>query len=147
MQAAIRWTGGAALGIAVTCLLGVAAQSHFALETLGPSIGPITVQDRLTMIGADLTGFGPRYAMLVGGASVVTYAAAALIARFAPSVRVLVGITAGVVGVLAVVLGLEAAFGQPVLKGAANPIGLGAQALAGGVGGLLFALISAPKRG
>jgi hypothetical protein len=141
-----RWIIAAAAGIAATCLLGLVAQSHFALESLGAAVGPISLADRFTMIGADLVGLGPTYGTLVGGTLLVLFGAASLIARLAPATRVVVAALAGLIGVVAVVMGLEAVFGQPVLKGAASPVGLAAQAAAGLIGGLVFAIVSAPKR-
>lgn len=146
MAGFIRWIGAAMAAIFVTGVLGVAAQSHFTLESLGPSIGPVSLVDRAAMIGADLVGFGPVYFLLVGGASLIAYLLASLLARFAPALRVIASVLAGIAGVLGVVMGLEAAMGLPILKGAASPLGLAAQAGAGLIGGLIFAVLSAPRR-
>lgn len=140
-----RWLAAFAVALGLTVVLGIGAQSHFTLESLGASAGPITMQDRLAMFGADLKGFAPRYAMLVGAASLATYALATVAMRFLPAARWVLAPLAGAGGVLAVIFGLEAAFGQPVLKGAIGPMALLAQALAGAAGGALFALLSPVK--
>jgi hypothetical protein len=142
---AARWVLGFVAALALTTILGTSAQAHFVLEGLGAAAGPVTLYDRLSMIWADLQGFGPRYAMLVGAASLITYGAATLLGRWLPAWRVAFLALAGAGAVLAVVMGLEAAFGQPVLKGAQGIMGLLAQGLAGAIGALAFVGLAPPK--
>lgn len=142
-----RWVLAWAAGAAFACLLGVTASAHFVAEGLAAIAGPIALNDRLAMIGADLIGFAPTYGLLIGAALLVAFAAASAMAHFAPSAWFVLCVLAGALGVAGVVAGLHMMFGVPVLAGAREPLGLAAQGLAGAFGGGVFATVArAPKQ-
>lgn len=144
--AGLQWIAALAVAALIAGGLGAAAMGQFGLASMGAALGDLTWQDRLSVLLHDLQNFGPRYVMLIAGASLATYLIATVGAHFAPGLRLVLFVIAGAAGVLAVVFGLEALFGQPVLKGAQGGMPLAAQALAGALGGVAMARLSRLKR-
>jgi hypothetical protein len=124
-------------------LLGVTASAQVVLAGLAEAGAAATLSERLTVAGQDLAGLGPVYLGLVAAAMLILFT----VARFlGPALWTPALILAGTGAVLAVVQGLEAAFGVPVISGARTAPGLLLQGLAGVSGGLVFRLIAGPLR-
>lgn len=142
----VRVLGPFVLGVLCAAILSSAASSWFVLDELAQLGAPTSGPERLTAIAKDFVGLAPALVPLLAGASAVAYGAAWALSRLVPRLS---GVFFGLLGAgasIAVVMGLETIIGQPVIAGARTGAGLGAQALAGAIGGLIFALALGPPK-
>ena len=75
-------------------------------------------------------------------ALLIAFSLAAIVIRFLPNLRILGFVVAGIVGVLALVLFFSAFLGTNPIAVTRSSLGLLSQCGAGGMGGLVYALVS-----
>lgn len=94
----------------------------------------------------DLTHFGTLYAIFIFLALAIAFSVASGVFKLAGFGRTIVYSVAGAAAMFVMLWAMEQVFfGVPIVAGARDGMGLILQMLAGGIGGFIFARMSAPK--
>lgn len=136
---------GFALAVLVTAALSSLIQTlrvHAGLSAMGVEI-PLGL--RLSAISHDLLGFAPTYAAIVAAGFLIAFLVVGLIRRYASRAGRWLHALAGGAAILTALLTMEALLGMSVIAGARGTLGIALFALAGVIGGALFARISAKR--
>lgn len=134
---------GFILAVAATAILATAFSTQFVLAGLSRFGTEIDMGMRLEMTLQDIAGMGPVYGILIALGFLIAFGVAALTLRLLPAWRAGVYMAAGAGALCAILLGAEQAFfGNQIISGARDTAGIIAQAVAGGVGGWLFARLT-----
>lgn len=142
----VRIAAAFLIAVLAMAALGAIAQTLFVLAGLWGLGADIGLGDAASMIGADLFGFGPLYAALIGMAFVIAFLAAALTARLTPPPRMLIFTLAGGTAIAVMLLLMEQVFfGVPVIAGARSAAGFAVQCAIGALSGALFAMLTAKR--
>jgi hypothetical protein len=128
--------------LAVTVLVA-AAGSQITLNALGV---PVTPGDRLTVAVADVAGAGPTLALFFAPLLLALLAIAGLAVRFVLFRRIVLFGLAGAGAVAAVLIILGAVFPMPALAAARTIEGAQVLAVAGFLGGLVYAFFGPRSR-
>ena len=102
----------------------------------------ISFSDRLGAASHDLFSMTGMYLPIMLVALLVAFSLAAIVIRFLPNLRILGFVVAGTVGVLALVLFFSSFLGTNPIAVTRSSLGLLSQCGAGGMGGLVYALVS-----
>ena len=102
----------------------------------------ISFSDRLAAASHDLLSMTGMYLPIMLVALLVAFSLAAIVIRFLPNLRTLGFVLAGMVGVLAMVLFFSSFLGTNPIAVTRSSLGLLSQCGAGGIGGLVYALVS-----
>ena len=102
----------------------------------------ISFSDRLGAASHDLISMTGMYLPIMLIALLVAFSLAAIVIRFLPKLRTLGFVVAGIVGVLALVLFFSSFLGTNPIAVTRSSLGLLSQCGAGGMGGLVYALVS-----
>ena len=102
----------------------------------------ISFSDRFGAASHDLLSMTGMYFPIMLVALLVAFSLAAIVIRFLPNLRILGFVVAGTVGVLALVLFFSAFLGTNPIAVTRSLLGLLSQCGAGGMGGLVYALVS-----
>ena len=102
----------------------------------------ISFSDRLGAASHDLISMTGMYLPIMLIALLVAFSLAAIVIRFLPNLRTLGFVVAGIVGVLALVLFFSSFLGTNPIAVTRSSLGLLSQCGAGGMGGLVYALVS-----
>ena len=102
----------------------------------------ISFSDRLGAALHDLLSMTGMYLPIMLVALLVAFSLAAIVIRFLPNLRTLGFVVAGTVGVLALVLFFSSFLGTNPIAVTRSSLGLLSQCGAGGMGGLVYALVS-----
>ena len=102
----------------------------------------ISFSDRLAAASHDLLSMTGMYLPIMLVALLVAFSLAAIVIRFLPNLRTLGFVLAGMVGVLALVLFFSSFLGTNPIAVTRSSLGLLSQCGAGGIGGLVYALVS-----
>ena len=102
----------------------------------------ISFSDRLGAALHDLLSMTGMYLPIMLVALLVAFSLAAIVIRFLPNLRILGFVVAGTVGVLALVLFFSSFLGTNPIAVTRSSLGLLSQCGAGGIGGLVYALVS-----
>ena len=102
----------------------------------------ISFSDRLAAASHDLLSMTGMYLPIMLVALLVAFSLAAIVIRFLPNLRTLGFVLAGMVGVLALVLFFSSFLGTNPIVVTRSSLGLLSQCGAGGIGGLIYALVS-----
>ena len=102
----------------------------------------ISFSDRLGAAWHDLLSMTGMYFPIMLVALLVAFSLAAIVIRFLPNLRILGFVVAGTVGVLALVLFFSSFLGTNPIAVTRSSLGLLSQCSAGGMGGLVYALVS-----
>ena len=102
----------------------------------------ISFSDRLGAAAHDLLSMTGMYLPIMLVALLVAFSLAAIVIRFLPNLRTLGFVVAGTVGVLALVLFFSSFLGTNPIAVTRSSFGLLSQCGAGGIGGLVYALVS-----
>ena len=102
----------------------------------------ISFSDRLGAASHDLLSMTGMYLPIMLIALLVAFSLAAIVIRFLPNLRTLGFVVAGIVGVLALVLFFSSFLGTNPIAVTRSSLGLLSQCGAGGIGGLVYALVS-----
>lgn len=132
--------------VATTAVLGSLVQTQLALAALSGLGVEITTGERLAASGADLLGFAPMYAGIVGAGFLLAFPVAALLTRRFPSVRQRLHALAGAVAILTALLLMRMLLGLSPVSSARGIGGLALHGLAGAVGGLAFTTLRRPRK-
>ena len=143
MQASKPKTIGAfLLAVIITYVIGSIASTQTILANvveLGVAVG---WSDRLSATMHDLVGMAPTYLPVILVGFLIAFAVTALILRFAPNLRSIGYVLAGVTAVLTVHMAMQALLGMHPLPATRTLIGLLLQGAAGAVGGYVFVRIT-----
>lgn len=130
--------------------LGSLAQTWFVQEAWleaaamsGGTLAQLTLPERLSWMLDDVVGLQPLYGGLTTSALLVSFLAAGLVARFT-GLRTIVFAVAGGVAIFVMFTLMKNVLGTVGVFGARGPMGLGVQAFAGVLAGLLFAMMTRP---
>ena len=102
----------------------------------------VSLSDRLGAASHDLLSMTGMYLPIMLVALLVAFSLSAIVIRFLPNLRTLGLVVAGTVGVLALVLFFNAFLGTNPIAVTRSSLGLLSQCGAGGMGGLVYALVS-----
>ena len=102
----------------------------------------ISFSDRFGAASHDLLSMTGMYLPIMLVALLVAFSLAAIVIRFLPNLRTLGFVVAGIVGVLALVLFFSSFLGTNPIAVTRSSLGLLSQCGAGGMGGLVYALVS-----
>ena len=102
----------------------------------------ISFSDRFGAASHDLLSMTGMYLPIMLVALLVAFSLAAIVIRFLPNLRILGFVVAGIVGVLALVLFFSSFLGTNPIAVTRSSLGLLSQCGAGGMGGLVYALVS-----
>ena len=102
----------------------------------------VSFSDRLGAAWHDLLSMTGMYFPIMLVALLVAFSLAAIVIRFLPNLRILGFVVAGTVGVLALVLFFSSFLGTNPIAVTRSSLGLLSQCGAGGMGGLVYALVS-----
>lgn len=133
------------LAVVVTTVLGAIAHTQFVLGRLADLGIDISFSDRLSMTLHDVAGMGPMFGAIIGLGFIVAMGAAALVFWLAGVQRMLIYGVAGAVAVAVALLTMGMVYDITPIAGARSTAGFIAQMVAGVLGGLTFARLSAPS--
>ena len=102
----------------------------------------VSLSDRLGAASHDLLSMTGMYLPILLVTLLVAFSLAAIVIRFLPNLRILGFVVAGIVGVLALVLFFSSFLGTNPIAVTRSSLGLLSQCGAGGMGGLVYALVS-----
>ena len=102
----------------------------------------ISFSDRFGAASHDLLSMTGMYLPIMLVALLVAFSLAAIVIRFLPNLRIPGFVVAGTVGVLALVLFFSSFLGTNPIAVTRSSLGLLSQCGAGGMGGLVYALVS-----
>jgi len=132
---------GYVLAVLVVLVIGAAAHAIVNQGDLAALGAEFPVADRAGWIAHDIVGMAPLYAPIMGAGLLVAFLAAGFVSRLAEPLRPIVFMVAGAVAVVAAILIMGMVFGITPIASTRDPMGLGAQALAGALAGLSFVLV------
>lgn len=102
--------------------------------------------ERMSMAIYDLLHFAPLYGAFILIAFLIAFLAGGMVYRFAKFGRVIVYSVAGAAAMAVMLYAMKQVFfGVPIVGGARDGLGLALQILAGGLGGVIFHLLSRDK--
>lgn len=104
----------------------------------------IPFQLRVDTTVDDLAGFAPLWAAIVAAGFLLAFVVAAFLSRLLPTWRVSLHALAGATAVLAALLIMQSMLGIQPIAAARSLTGLVGMSLAGALGGLVYALNTAP---
>lgn len=143
-QSAVRIALAFVAAVLATYVVGCIAATQGALGMLPAIAQPIAMDVRLTTTMQDLVGMLPAYAPLIAAALVAGFMVARVIVSRLPSLRTLGYVLAGATAMLAMHLIMPITIdGIVPVAATRSTIGLLLQVMAGGVGGWLFARLTA----
>ncbi len=141
LRAALAWF----VAVGVTAALGSVIQTQFNLAMVQQLGAPVPITVRLETTLHDLLNFAPTYAVLVAAAFLIALPVSGLLARLWPGGRIVLHALAGGVAIIAALLVMNAILPATMIGAARFASGVAALALAGALGGLLFALWARPR--
>lgn len=110
----------------------------------GGTPAELTLAERLSWMLDDVVGLQPLYGTLTTAALLISFLAAGLVSRFT-GLRTIVYAVAGGVAIFVMFTLMKNVLGTVGVFGARGPMGLGVQAFAGVLSGLLFAWLTQPR--
>ncbi|PHS37188.1 MAG: hypothetical protein COA91_10775 [Robiginitomaculum sp.] len=132
------------LSVVVATLLATLFSSQFVIAGLAQAGAEISWGERLSMTLYDLGHLGRLYAIFIFIGLAIAFLAGGLVYRFAKTKRPLIYVVAGMACFVVMLYLMQAVFfGVPIIAGARSTLGLAFQALAGGLGGYVFARLTA----
>jgi hypothetical protein len=140
-----RIAGSYLAAVISTYILGVIFISQGNIANVVAMGFQITTAQRLDAVVHDLTHMTGLYLPVIAVAMLISLPIAALIIKFAPHLRTIGYILAGVTALIAIHVIIKMVFGLSAIPPTRTLIGLLAQGLAGGVGGYLFHRLSAER--
>jgi len=128
------------LAVSVTTLIASILSSQMVIAKLAGLGLKTSFSDRLSMTGYDLYHFAGLYGLFILLAFMIAFQVAEILSRRINLSRRLIFTSAGIVAIL-VMLNLmqRVFFGVPIIGGARESFGHILQALAGGIGGWVYA--------
>jgi MFS family permease len=133
------------LAVVVTTVVGTIAHTQFVLGRLTDLGIAVPFSERLSMTLHDVVGMGPMFGAIIGLGFLVAMAAGALVFWFAGVQRFLIYAVAGAVAVAVALTAMGMVYDITPIAGARSTAGFVAQMIAGALGGLVFARLSAQR--
>lgn len=128
--------------VAVAYVLASIAATQSVISSLSSMGVDIRFAERADMTLSDLGGMAGLFLPMVAFGLLIAFMITALICRYWNRTRTLLYILAGAAALVCIHLGLNLAFGITPIAVARTTGGLLTQALAGGIGGLVYVLLS-----
>lgn len=142
----LKFLMGWILGAVTTTAIGVTLQTQNVIARLGNIGADIGMGQRVSMTLYDLIYLGSLYIIFVGLGTLAAYLLGLVVYRIAGFGRPVVFAVAGAVAILIMLMLMKQAFfGIHLIAGARDGFGIGLQMVAGALGGLMFAWLTAPK--
>jgi hypothetical protein len=147
MGSAIVRTGlGYAAAVAIAAVTGSVFHTQSILARLSAVGADIPLKMRVETTVSDFLGLAPQYGLVVAIALAVGFVVAALAKRLLKPLAPIAYPLAGAAALGAALALMAAAFdGITPIAGARGAVGFGLQCLAGGLGGLVFAALTARR--
>jgi len=132
------------ISVVLATLLATLFSTQFVIAGLTQAGAEISLGERLNMTLYDLGHLGRLYGIFILIGLAIAFLAAALVYRFAKTKRALIYVVAGMACFVVMLYLMQAVFfGVPIIAGARSTMGLIFQVLAGGLGGYMFARLTA----
>lgn len=140
----VRYPIAFILAVLIAEVLGAIFQVQGNIRQQFAPLGiEIPVEEQVSWTLHDIAGLFPAYAPLLAAGFLIAFIAAAFISRLMPGLRTLVFIVAGAAAVFTIfALAKPVFWGVTPIYGGRDALGLGLQCLAGGVAGLVFAVMT-----
>ena len=142
----LRLPASYVVAVLIVSVLGCAASTQFTLAGLVGFGIEVPWVDWLAATAHDVVGMGQTYALVAAVAFLPGFGIAAILLRWVPGPRPFWFAVAGGAAIVTAILLLRYLGGGTIFGGARTPLGLFAQALAGGVAGWLFAQLMSWRR-
>lgn len=137
---------GWVLGAVTTTAVGVMLQTQNVIARLNDIGADVGIGQRLSMTLYDLIYLGSLYIIFVSLGTLVAYLLGLIVYRIAGFGRPVVFAVAGAVAILVMLMLMKQAFfGVHLIAGARDGLGIGLQMVAGAMGGVMFARMTARK--
>jgi vacuolar-type H+-ATPase subunit I/STV1 len=136
---AIRLLFAFIAAVAATTATGSIVQTQFNLAALTAMDVPISLGIRLQTTGHDLLSFTPAFGAIVAAGFLIAFLVAGWLVGRLPQARTGLYALAGAVAVASAMLIMNAIFGLSLVAATRSIAGLAALALAGALGGMVFA--------
>ncbi len=131
---------------ATAAVLGSVVQTQASLAALAALGAEIPLALRATTTLDDLVGFAPTYGALLLPGFLIAFLVAAWLARRWPARRATLFALAGAVAVATALVSMRFALGLQPVAAARDAVGLSALALAGAIGGAVYARVTRTLR-
>lgn len=142
-----RFLGSWVVAAVVTTALAVFFQTQNLISRLNGLGADIGLAERLSTSAYDIFRLGSLYILFIAAGTLIAFLVGALVYRLAGFGRPIVYAVAGAVAMIVMLTFMKHAFfGVQLIGGARDTVGLIMQMVAGGLGGWLFATLSAAKR-
>lgn len=136
------------LSVIIATLVASLFSTQFVIAGLEQSGATVGWGDRLDMTLYDLGHLGRLYGIFIFIGLLIAFLAAGQVHRIAKTKRPLIYVIAGMTSFIVMLYLMQAVFfGVPIIAGARSGLGLAFQALAGGLGGYVFARMTGGARG
>ncbi|RBP49673.1 hypothetical protein [Arenicella xantha] len=145
MKTALNYLAALVAATVLTSLLGSFFSSQFVLHELQAIGADISLKTRLSMTIADLAIL-QTLVLAFGAALLIAFVAAAACAKFIGGNRLFWYVFAGSSAVITLLIVMSWQLQLMPIAGARSNLGIAFQALAGGLGGYLFAQLTRPTR-
>jgi len=134
------------LAVVATSVVGAIAHSQFIASAVSGLGHPVPLGDRLSWAGHDAVGMFSTYAPIIAIGFAIAFLVAALIVRKLPHLRNIGYTLAGAVAIVVAIVVLKQMLDVMGIASARSMLGVIAQAIAGAIGGWLFAIVSRDRR-
>ena len=132
------------ISVIATVFVASVISTNRVINSLAKVGGDSSLGDRLSMSFYDFTHFGTLYGIFIFLALSIAFAAAWGVFKVARFGRPIVYAAAGAIAMFTMLWSMEQVFfGIPIVAGARDNFGLILQMLAGGIGGFIFAKLTA----
>ncbi len=134
------------VAVVVAVVVGCFSHTQFVLAGIEAVGYAVPLGDRISTTIFDLTGLAPTYGAVVAIGFLIAFSVAAGIIHFVPGLRTTGYTLAGAVAIVVALSAMSMMFWNITpIAGARGFWGMSGQALAGGLGGYLFAVLSANR--
>jgi hypothetical protein len=134
------------LAVVATSVLGAIAHSQFIATAVSRLGHPVPIGDRISWASHDALGMFTTYAPIIVIAFVIAFFVAALVVRRLPHLRNLGYALAGAIAIVVALVVMKQLLDVTGIASARSTLGVVAQAIAGAVGGWVFAVVSRERR-
>jgi hypothetical protein len=146
----IKWVisraGKLIVSVFVSTILASVFSSLKVMSTLGDIGAALPLSEQVNMSFYDLLHFGPPLGLFIFIAFLIAFLAGALVFHMTGFSRAVIYSAAGAAAMAVMLWAMEQVFfGVPIVAGARDISGFLLQMLAGGIGGFIFARLTAPK--
>jgi hypothetical protein len=142
LNTVIRNMGGFFTAVIAAYILGAIFISQGNIASIIAMNFDVTLAQRLDAAIHDVTHMTDIYLPIIAISYLIAMPIAALIIKYVPNLRIIGYVLAGAAGLLAIHLIMKMVLGFSGIAPTRTVVGLLAQAIAGGVGGYLFHLLS-----